>query len=174
MKKLIVVLMILLIAGMVFAVDQKIEINATMNGKTELKLTKDSPFNSVADFVGGNSLEAIEFGEISYGMDPAIGQLFLNLISNTGSTITINAIPQGPLAAEEIKTRIGYYLTTGDRKVAIDSNGNIEGETLQIFTKNHGMALLTQEFKLILFSSDVNLANAGNYSAIVTFDIVID
>ncbi|MDT4762574.1 hypothetical protein [Sphaerochaeta sp. PS] len=178
MKKTIAILLVLVLAGVgLFAADKTLQLTTTVATLNEFKVTR-TPIDAgdVNDFSKFTAL----LTRTTLGVDRTStldGAAYLTVANNSTTAYSIG-LKAGKLAAEGIKTEIGYTVTCGDA-VGVEalSTSSVAGSTT--FTEalsvtgdvNNGVNIASKAISVAIVTNDFDSAGAGNYVGLIYFNI---
>lgn len=174
MKKLLSILLVLLAATTLFAAnDASLGLATTITGTYEMKISQASALTLATFAAGGTS-------SLSSLTSTAVTDLFVNIKTNKRNSIKINV--SAPNLKSAGTTYEMVYVVTPSAAVtgvtvgsAITSATTPSAAELLTFAVNNdtGLRVLSHGFGIDLDDEDYANAVEGDYTATITFDIVV-
>ena len=172
MKKLITMILMLLVAFSLFAVnDTQLQISTVITPVTGLKISQGAVIPSA-------SWESSGITELSSALTSvAVTDLFVNLRTNKKTSFTIN-IDAPHLASDGITYTIPYTVaaaSTGHGTAGSTINSGTVDQALVTFAGDvgTGLRILSHGFTIDIDDDSYNNAVEGTYTATIVFDIVV-
>jgi hypothetical protein len=173
MKKLLSILLVLLAATTLFAADASLGLATTITGTYEMKISQASALTLSTFAAGGTS-------SLSSLTSTAVTDLFVNIKTNKRNSIKINVTAPNLKSAGTTYEMV--YVVTPSAAVtgvtvasAITSATTPSAAELLTFATNSntGLRVLSHGFGIDLDDEDYANAVEGDYTATITFDIVV-